>query len=129
MHGDDDQVVPIDVSGRKSVKLIPGAKLIEYAGAPHGITDTHKDRLNADLLAFLQVVKPHGRATPARTLPVPNLPMPAETRATHHRPRSRTVDDPAQLGAFSSASTNPTATGCTRHAWPGIGRRGGGGPP
>ena len=54
IQGDDDQVVPIDVSGRKSVKLIPGAKLIEYAGAPHGITDTHKDRLNADLLAFLK---------------------------------------------------------------------------
>ena len=52
IQGDDDQVVPIDVSGRQSVKLIPGAKLIEYAGAPHGITDTHKDRLNADLLAF-----------------------------------------------------------------------------
>ena len=54
IQGDDDQVVPIDVSGRKSVKIIPGAKLIEYAGAPHGITDTHKDRLGADLLAFLK---------------------------------------------------------------------------
>jgi non-heme chloroperoxidase len=54
IQGDDDQVVPIDLSGRKSVQIIPGAKLIEYAGAPHGITDTHKDRLNADLLAFLQ---------------------------------------------------------------------------
>jgi non-heme chloroperoxidase len=40
-------VVPIDVSGRRSVKLIPGAKLIVHPGAPHGITDTHKDRLNA----------------------------------------------------------------------------------
>ena len=54
IQGDDDQVVPIDVSGRLSVKLIPGARLIEYEGAPHGITDTHKDRLNADLLAFLK---------------------------------------------------------------------------
>jgi non-heme chloroperoxidase len=54
IQGEDDQVVPIDVSGRRSVKLIPGAKLIVYPGAPHGITDTHKDRLNADLLAFLK---------------------------------------------------------------------------
>jgi hypothetical protein len=41
-------------SRSRSVKLIPGAKLIVYPGAPHGITDTHKDRLNADLLAFLK---------------------------------------------------------------------------
>jgi len=39
IQGEDDQVVPIDVSGRRSVKLIPGAKLIVYPGAPHGITD------------------------------------------------------------------------------------------
>ena len=54
IHGDDDQVVPIDASGRASAKLVNGAKLIVYEGAPHGITDTHKDRLNADLLAFLR---------------------------------------------------------------------------
>jgi non-heme chloroperoxidase len=54
IQGEDYQVVPIDVSGRRSVKLIPGAKLIVYPGAPHGITDTHKDRLNADLLAFVK---------------------------------------------------------------------------
>jgi non-heme chloroperoxidase len=54
IHGDDDQVVPIDCAGRASAKLIKNSKLIEYAGAPHGITDTHKDRLNADLLAFLK---------------------------------------------------------------------------
>jgi non-heme chloroperoxidase len=54
IHGDDDQVVPIDAAGRASAKLIKGSKLIVYAGAPHGITDTHKDRLNADLLAFLR---------------------------------------------------------------------------
>ncbi|HEY5861504.1 MAG TPA: alpha/beta hydrolase, partial [Casimicrobiaceae bacterium] len=39
---------------RASAKLVKGAKLIVYAGAPHGITDTHKDRLNADLLAFIE---------------------------------------------------------------------------
>jgi non-heme chloroperoxidase len=54
IHGDDDQVVPIDASGRASAKLVKGAKLIVYPGAPHGITDTHKDKLNADLLAFIQ---------------------------------------------------------------------------
>lgn len=54
IHGDDDQIVPIDVAGRMSAKLIPGAKLLVYPGAPHGLTDTHKERVNADLLAFLQ---------------------------------------------------------------------------
>lgn len=52
IHGDDDQVVPIEASARAAAKLVPGAKLIEYAGGPHGITDTHKERLCADLLAF-----------------------------------------------------------------------------
>ncbi len=54
IHGDDDQVVPIDAAGRASAALTPNAKLIVYAGGPHGITDTHKDRLNQDLLDFLQ---------------------------------------------------------------------------
>lgn len=54
IHGDDDQVVPIDAAGRASARLIKNSKLIEYPGAPHGITDTHKDRLNEDLLAFLK---------------------------------------------------------------------------
>ena len=54
VHGDDDQIVPIDNAGRSAAKLIPGAKLLVYPGAPHGLTDTHKDRLNQDLLTFLQ---------------------------------------------------------------------------
>lgn len=54
IHGDDDQIVPIDAAGRTSAKLVKDAKLIVYSGAPHGITDTHKDRLNADLLEFIQ---------------------------------------------------------------------------
>lgn len=54
IHGDDDQIVPIDASGRASAKLIKGAELLVYAGAPHGLADTHKDKLNQDLLAFLQ---------------------------------------------------------------------------
>jgi non-heme chloroperoxidase len=52
IHGDDDQIVPIDASGRSAAKLIEHARLIVYEGAPHGITDTHKERLNEDLLAF-----------------------------------------------------------------------------
>ncbi len=54
MHGDDDQVVPFDVGGQASARLIAGAMLIVYQGAPHGITDTHKDQLGKDLLAFLE---------------------------------------------------------------------------
>lgn len=54
IHGDDDQIVPIDAAGRSSAKLVKNAKLIVYPGAPHGITDTHKDRLNADLLSFIR---------------------------------------------------------------------------
>ncbi len=54
VHGDDDQVVPIDAAGRASAKLVKGATLKVYPGAPHGLTDTHKEQLNADLLAFLR---------------------------------------------------------------------------
>ena len=54
VHGDDDQIVPIDAAARAAVKLVPNAVLKEYPGAPHGLAATHKDRLNADLLAFIQ---------------------------------------------------------------------------
>ncbi|NLB58261.1 MAG: alpha/beta hydrolase [Gammaproteobacteria bacterium] len=54
IHGDDDQIVPIDLSGRASSALVRGATLIEYPNAPHGLADTHKDRLNQDLLGFLR---------------------------------------------------------------------------
>lgn len=54
IHGDDDQVVPIDAAGKASARLVKNSKLLVYPGAPHGITDTHKDRLNADLLAFIK---------------------------------------------------------------------------
>jgi len=53
VHGDDDQVVPFEVGGRASAARIKNSTLKVYAGAPHGITDTHKDQLNADLLDFL----------------------------------------------------------------------------
>jgi non-heme chloroperoxidase len=52
IHGDDDQIVPIGNAGLLSAKIIPNATLKIYEGAPHGLTATHQDRLNADLLAF-----------------------------------------------------------------------------
>ena len=54
MHGEDDQIVPVKDSAVKSARLIKGAKEIYYPGAPHGLTATHQDQLNADLLAFLR---------------------------------------------------------------------------
>jgi non-heme chloroperoxidase len=53
VHGDDDQIVPIDAAARASKTLVAHATLKVYAGAPHGITDTHKQQLNDDMLAFL----------------------------------------------------------------------------
>lgn len=53
IHGDDDQVVPFEVGGKASAARVKGAELKVYPGAPHGITDTHKDLLNGDLLTFL----------------------------------------------------------------------------
>ena len=54
VHGDDDQIVPIDAAGKAAAKLVKNAKLLVYPGAPHGLTDTHKDKLNADMLAFIK---------------------------------------------------------------------------
>jgi non-heme chloroperoxidase len=53
MHGDDDQIVPVNHAER-SRKLIKGAKVQIYPGAPHGLTATHQDQVNADLLAFIK---------------------------------------------------------------------------
>jgi non-heme chloroperoxidase len=57
IHGDDDQVVPFEVGGKASAALVDGAELKVYPGAPHGITGTHKDQLNTDLLAFARSVR------------------------------------------------------------------------
>ena len=54
MHGEDDQIVPVKDAAKKSARLIKGAKEIYYAGAPHGLTATLQDQVNADLLAFLR---------------------------------------------------------------------------
>jgi non-heme chloroperoxidase len=60
LHGEDDQIVPVKNSARKSAQLIKGAKEIYYPGAPHGITATHQDQINADLLAFIAGQKSAG---------------------------------------------------------------------
>jgi len=53
IHGDADQVVPFEVGGKASAALVKDAELLVYPDAPHGLTDTHKERLGEDLLAFL----------------------------------------------------------------------------
>jgi non-heme chloroperoxidase len=54
MHGEDDQIVPVKDSAKKSARLIRGAKEIYYPGAPHGLTATLQDQVNKDLLGFLK---------------------------------------------------------------------------
>ena len=54
MHGDDDQIVPIAASAMLSSKIVKGATLKVYPGAPHGMCSTHKDQVNAELLAFIK---------------------------------------------------------------------------
>ena len=65
LHGDDDQIVPIATSAHLSSKMIKGATLKVYPGAPHGLCSTHKDQVNAELLAFFRVER--APATSART--------------------------------------------------------------
>jgi non-heme chloroperoxidase len=54
LHGDDDQIVPIDTSARLAAKLVKGARLVVYEGADHGMCSTQKDRVNQELLAFFK---------------------------------------------------------------------------
>jgi len=54
MHGDDDQIVPIDASARLSATLVKGSTLKVYPGLPHGMCTVNKDQINADLLAFIR---------------------------------------------------------------------------
>ena len=54
LHGEDDQIVPVKDSAKKSARLIKGAKEIYYPGAPHGLTATLQDRVNADLIEFIE---------------------------------------------------------------------------
>ena len=52
IHGDDDQIVPIDVGGNRTAKILKDATYHVYKGAPHGLMSTHQQQFNADLLAF-----------------------------------------------------------------------------
>jgi non-heme chloroperoxidase len=54
LHGDDDQIVPIGASALLSAKIVRSSTLKIYPGAPHGLCSTHKDQVNADLLAFIE---------------------------------------------------------------------------
>jgi non-heme chloroperoxidase len=54
VHGDDDQIVPIGGSAMLSAKIVRGATLKVNPGADHGLAQTHQDRFNADLLAFIE---------------------------------------------------------------------------
>src|ERR671932_716868 len=71
MHGEDDQIVPVKDSAKKSARLIKGAKGIYYPGAPHGLTATLQDQVNADLLRFLRsspAPRSHDRTMAARSI-------------------------------------------------------------
>ena len=68
LHGDDDQIVPIGASALRSSKLVKEATLKVYPGLPHGMCSTHKDQINADLLAF---VREESRAATGRTMTRP----------------------------------------------------------
>lgn len=67
IHGDDDQVVPVNNSER-SARIIKNARDIYYPGAPHGLTATHQDKVNVDLLAFLEDRPPPTPPTRGRSL-------------------------------------------------------------
>lgn len=54
LHGEDDQIVPIRDSSMRSARLIKGAKDVYYPGAPHGLTSTHQNQVNAELLQFVR---------------------------------------------------------------------------
>jgi len=54
VHGSDDQIVPLEISATLAARLMPHARLVVYEGGSHGLLHVDKDRLNADLLAFLR---------------------------------------------------------------------------
>ena len=80
IHGEDDQVVPFKNAGPKSAKLIKNAKFIPYPGAPHGITATHQDEINKQLLDFIKGVPAKApRAASSR-------PSSSQTKMRAHEP-------------------------------------------
>jgi non-heme chloroperoxidase len=63
LHGDDDQIVPIVASALLSSKIVKDAVLKVYPGLPHGMCQTHKDQINADLIEFLSAAKGSSQTT------------------------------------------------------------------
>jgi len=86
MHGEDDQIVPVKDSARKSARLIKGAQEIYYPGAPHGLTSTLQDQVNADLLAFLSE---NQQTNTARTTAGVDLPAGIEAMGGQDAPDTR----------------------------------------
>jgi non-heme chloroperoxidase len=54
IHGDADRIVPIDLSGRRTHEQVKGSRLVVVEAAPHGLTWTHADKVNAELIGFLK---------------------------------------------------------------------------
>ena len=54
MHGEDDQIVPIEITAKRAIKLLKNGKLISYPGFPHGMPTTEVTTINKDLLAFIK---------------------------------------------------------------------------
>ena len=81
IHGDDDQIVPINISGLRTVKLVKDATLRVYKGAPHGLMNTNREQFNADLLQFANegtdVAEAASRARPTETRTSEISPPPA----------------------------------------------------
>jgi non-heme chloroperoxidase len=65
LHGEDDQIVPVKDSAKKTARIIKGAKDVYYPGAPHGITITHQDQVNRELLTFLESTARSEKEAPA----------------------------------------------------------------
>src|SRR5690606_22014645 len=63
MHGEDDQIVPVAGAAKKAARLVSNSRELYHPGAPHGLTATHQDQINADLLAFIaETATPAGAA-------------------------------------------------------------------
>ena len=81
IHGDDDQIVPINITGVRTAQMVKGAILKVYKGAPHGIMNTNREEFNADLLQFAnegtKVAEAATRARPTETRTSEISPPPA----------------------------------------------------
>ena len=96
MHGEDDQIVPVKDSAKKSAKLIKGAVEIYYPGLPHGLTATHADLVNRDLIAFAHDYLV-ARARQDWTAEI------EEMIADHHKITPSTADPDSLIEAFRRA--------------------------